>query len=311
MGETVMDILFHEKETQTGGVQYVPFASVPGGSSFNSMISVGRSNVPCLFIGYTGENKVGHQIADFLKGNNISTEYFQIRKGERAAISLAYLNSNGDADYTFYKDEPLASQDYLIPDFTGNDFMLYGSYFAICPGLRTQVSQTLQRANEAGTLIYYDINFRRTYQHKKQELLPVVQENCRLSSIVRGSADDFEILFGTRNPEDIYRQHISPFCPIFMCTAGAGHIQVYTPYNTFDFDVPQIPAEEIVSTVGAGDSFNAGFLCAMHCRGIRKAMLEGMTHGEWASLIANGIDFASQVCRSQDNYIKPASKSVQ
>lgn len=298
-----MDILFHEKENGNNRSEFVPFASVPGGSSFNSMISVGRSKVPCLFIGYTGENKVGHQIADFLQSNHISTDYFQIQKGERAAISLAYLNSNGDADYTFYKDEPLASQDYLIPDFTSNDYMLYGSYFAICPGLRSQVSQTLKTAHEAGTLIYYDINFRRTYQHRKQELLPVVQENCSLSSIVRGSADDFEILFGTRNPEEIYRQHISMFCPIFMCTAGAGHIQVFTPDSTYDFIVPQIPAEEIVSTVGAGDSFNAGFLCALHREGIRKEMLLTMERDQWEQMIANGISYASQVCRSQHNYI--------
>lgn len=310
MGETVMDILFHERKDENGKAVFVPFASVPGGSSFNSMISIGRSRVPCLFVGYTGENKVGHQIADFLQENNISTEYFQIRPGERAAISLAYLNSNGDADYTFYKDEPLASQDYLIPDFTNRDYMLFGSYFAICPGLRTQVGKTLEMAHEAGTLIYYDINFRKTYQHRKEELLPVVRKNCSLSSIVRGSADDFEILFGTRDPDEIYGKHISPFCPIFMCTAGAGLVRICTPRGSFDFDVPEIPAEEIVSTVGAGDNFNAGFLCAMHSRGVRKEMLESMEKENWAALVANGIDYASQVCRSQDNYIKPMVKSV-
>lgn len=299
-----MDILFHEKETETQCIEYVPFASVPGGSSFNSMISVGRSRVPCLFIGYTGDNKVGHQIADFLYNNGISTDYFQIRKGERAAISLAYLNKNGDADYTFYKDEPLASKDYLIPDFTDNDYMLYGSYFAICPGLRSQVSKTLHAAHNANTLVYYDINFRRSYQKRIHELLPVIQQNCRLSSIVRGSADDFEILFGTRDPHEIYNKHISQLCPIFMCTAGAGQIVVFTPEEIFNFIVPQIPANEIISTVGAGDSFNAGFLCAMHQKGIRKEMLCKMKQEQWNSLIANGINYAAQVCRSQHNYIK-------
>lgn len=304
MGETVMDILFREIETVNQSIEYVPFASVPGGSSFNSMISVGRSKVPCLFIGYTGDNKVGHQIANFLHNNGISTDYFQIRKGERAAISLAYLNRNGDADYTFYKDEPLASEDYLIPEFTDNDYMLYGSYFAICPGLRPHVSETLYAAHKANTLIYYDINFRRSYQSRIQELLPVIQQNCKLSSIVRGSADDFEILFGTRNPHEIYNKHISQLCSIFMCTSGAGQISVFTPEEIFDFNVPQIPANEIISTVGAGDSFNAGFLCAMHHKGIRKEMLFKMRQEEWDSLITSGISYAAQVCRSQYNYIK-------
>ena len=305
MGETVMDILFKEIKVDNAVTsEYVPFAAVPGGSTFNSMVSVGRSGVPCKFMGYTGNNRVGHQIVDFMHRNGISTEYFQIRDNERAALSLAYLDSNGDADYTFYKEEPLAATDYSMPEFTEKDYFLFGSYYSICPGLRPQVKDILQTAHDAGTVIYYDINFRRSHSHQKQALLPVIQENCRLSSIVRGSADDFDILFGTRDPEEIYRKHISPFCPIFICTAGAGHIFICTPTGTHDFIVPQIPAEEIVSTVGAGDSFNAGFLCAMHRLSICKADLPKMEHSQWHQLVENGIQYSSQVCRSQDNYIK-------
>ena len=306
LGETVMDILFKEiKDDNAATSEYVPFAAVPGGSTFNSMVSVGRSGVPCKFMGYTGNNKVGHQIVDFMVRNGISTEYFQIRENERAAISLAYLDSNGDADYTFYKEEPLAATDYSMPEFTDKDYFLFGSYYSICPGLRPQVSNILHTAHDAGTVIYYDINFRRSHSHQKLELLPVIQENCKLSSIVRGSADDFDILFGIRDPEEIYREHISAFCPIFICTAGAGHIYICTPKETFDFIVPQIPTNEIVSTVGAGDSFNAGFLCAMYHHEINKDDLQQMDYNQWARLVENGIKYSSQVCRSRDNYIKP------
>ena len=304
MGETVMDILFKEiKDDNSATCEYVPFAAVPGGSTFNSMVSVGRSGVPCKFIGYTGNNKVGHQIADFMHRNGISTEYFQIRDNERAALSLAYLDSNGDADYTFYKEEPLAATDYSMPEFTEKDYFLFGSYYSICPGLRPQVKDILQTAHDAGAVIYYDINFRRSHSHQKQALLPVIQENCCLSSIVRGSADDFEILFGTRNPEEIYHNHISSHCPIFICTSGSGRINIFTPAGRHDYDVPQIPAEEIVSTVGAGDSFNAGFLCALHQQGIRKTDLPNLLPSTWQSLVENGIQYSSQVCRSQYNYI--------
>ena len=306
LGETVMDILFKEiKDDNSETCEYVPFAAVPGGSTFNSMVSVGRSGVPCKFIGYTGNNKVGHQIVDFMHRNGISTEYFQVRDNERAALSLAYLDINGDADYTFYKEEPLAATDYDMPEFTAKDYFLFGSYYSICPGLRPQVKDILHSAYEAGTMVYYDINFRRSHSHQKQELLPVIQENCRLSSIVRGSADDFDILFGTRDPEEIYRKYISPFCPIFICTAGAGRIFICTPKGTYEFNVPQIPIEEIVSTVGAGDSFNAGFLCAMYDYSVCKEDLPDMDHSQWERLVENGIRYSSQVCRSQDNYINP------
>lgn len=305
MGETVMDILFHEQESgdTVHKPRFVPFASVPGGSTFNSLISVGRSGVPCLFIGYTGNNRVGQEIADFLMENNISTEYFQMRENERAAISLAYLDSNGDADYTFYKEEPLAASEYKLPEFTDMDYMLYGSYYSVCGGLRPQVKDTLTAANRAETVIYYDVNLRKSHQHQLDELTPRIMENCALSTIVRGSADDFRVLFGCTAPEEIYRRHISALCPVFICTAGAGHIVICTPAGTYDFDVPLLPKEEIVSTVGAGDSFNAGFLCAMHSRGIRRKDIPVMDRDGWAALVARGTEYASQVCRSRDNYI--------
>lgn len=40
-GETILDILFRQGQ---------PVAAVPGGSTFNSIISVGRSGVPCAFV---------------------------------------------------------------------------------------------------------------------------------------------------------------------------------------------------------------------------------------------------------------------
>ena len=53
MGETIMDIIFH-------GAQ--PTAAVPGGSSFNSIISIGRAGIPAVFVGETGHDEVGRPI---------------------------------------------------------------------------------------------------------------------------------------------------------------------------------------------------------------------------------------------------------
>ena len=87
-GETILDILFKNNQ---------PIAAVPGGSSFNCIISLGRAGVPAYFLGETGEDAVGAQIATFLKENHVHTDYFTTRKDVRTAVSLAYLNENNDA----------------------------------------------------------------------------------------------------------------------------------------------------------------------------------------------------------------------
>ncbi len=67
MGETIMDILFQNDH---------PVAAVPGGSSFNSIISIGRTGLPCRFIGYTGKDRVGLNTQAFLSKNGVSIENF-------------------------------------------------------------------------------------------------------------------------------------------------------------------------------------------------------------------------------------------
>lgn len=292
MGETIMDILFKNNQ---------PVAAVPGGSSFNSMVSIGRSHLPCAFVGYTGGDYVGQQIVDFMHLNGISTDYFEVRQGEKSALSLAYLNEDGDANYVFYKDAPRPSATAPVPQLEADDVLLYGSYFAICEGMRGLVTEVQRRAREANSIVYYDLNFRRSHQHEFDVLLPVIHANFRLSTIVRGSADDFDIMYGTRDAEEIYRQHIQPYCPLFICTAGGGRIVVCTPGQTFTFEAPRI--DDVVSTVGAGDNFNAGFICGLLRYDIRRDDLLGLDRQGWQQLIDLGCQYAGEVCRSTDNYI--------
>ena len=50
IGETVLDIIFKDDQ---------PIGAVPGGSVFNSLISLGRSGVHAAFISETGNDRVG------------------------------------------------------------------------------------------------------------------------------------------------------------------------------------------------------------------------------------------------------------
>ena len=300
MGETVMDILFR-KEPGKGSLQ--PFSATPGGSSFNSIISVGRAGIPCAFIGYAGNDRIGHQTQDFLSQNNVQTDWFRLYDGMKSSLALAFLDSNGDAEYNFYKDIPHLQYNWPLPDFTPSDTLLFGSYYAICNGMRQQVKTVVQNASQTGATIYYDINFRRTHINELETLLPVIQWNMQHSSIVRGSADDFDIMYGTRDAYQIYNNFIQPYCNSFIYTAGAGRIVVFSNGQRFDFKADEIPAEKIVSTVGAGDNFNAGFLCELIRSGLNNGNICQLTEAQWSALVQTAIHFASAVCQSSENNI--------
>jgi fructokinase len=58
-----------------------------------------------------------------------------------------------------------------------------------------------------------------------------------------------------------------------------------------------------VSTIGAGDNFNAGMMAAIYINEIKKDQLEIMGEEMWSKVVSMGVDFASEVCMSYDNYI--------
>jgi len=296
VGESILDILFRDGQ---------PVAAVHGGSSFNSIISVGRSGVPCTFVGYTGADTVGQQTVDFLQSNGVGTDHFQLRQGEKSAVSLAFLSENNDASYLFYKEPPHVASSWTLPTMEHGDVLLYGSYYAACTGMRPLITQLLERAAQAGAIVYYDLNFRRNHSSEQNTLMPAIQENLRQSTIVRGSTDDIEVLFASRDARVIYNMYISRDCPNFICTAGAGQIIVCTPSGCYDFQAP--PIDDVVSTVGAGDSFNAGFACALVWEGIMPEDLSNIGRETWQRLIATACRFAGETCRSTENYIKPIS----
>ena len=294
IGETVMDILFKEDK---------PIDAVPGGSAFNSVISIGRVGVPCAFIGYTGKDHVGDLTVDFLKTNGVDVRFFEQKDKVKSCISLAFLDERGDAHYVFYKDTPVSNSllDRKL-GFQAGDILLLGSYYAVSAGTRSQIKGVLDAAATAGAIVYYDLNFRSSHKDELPELMPAILDNFRRATVVRGSADDFEVMWGERDARKIYKEHIARYCRIFICTSGAGRITVCTPDAAWDFDAQQVA--DVVSTVGAGDNFNAGFLCALFRRQIS---LSGcIEKADMAPLIESGVRFASAVCRSTENYV-PAS----
>lgn len=297
IGETVLDIIFRDDQ---------PSAAIPGGSTFNAMISLGRTagrdfpGTPVLMVTETGDDHVGDIVTSFMKDNGVCTTAVTRNRGTQTHISLAFLDRDNNAQYEFYKDHGSAS---LQADkvsgisFGKDDLVLFGSYFAINPRIREYTRMLIQQAHDAGAVLYYDINFRKSHIADLPETLGNIIENCKLSDIVRGSDEDFGYLFGTEDPEEIYERHISSLCGNFICTCGSNPVHVFTGGRHLTFSVPPV---ETVSTIGAGDNFNAGFLYAMLALGIGKGAL---TEADWESMTAIAGQFSAEVCRSMFNYV--------
>ena len=61
---------------------------------------------------------------------------------------------------------------------------------------------------------------------------------------------------------------------------------------------------ETISTIGAGDNFNAGFIYGLVKYGITREMLEtGVSEELWDQVIAEAQQFSANVCQSINNSV--------
>ena len=279
IGETVLDILFKNDQPQK---------AVPGGSTFNSIVSLGRAGVPCAMVTDVGGDHIGDIICNYLKDNGVSPEYVCRHENVKSHITLAFLDENNDAQYVFYKDHASVSLDSKLPKICKDDVVLFGSFFAINPAIRPVVGGLLRDAQKAGAWLYYDVNFRKNHIADLPQVLPNIEENMSLANVVRGSMEDFGYMYDLHDGEAIY-ERVSRYCKTLILTDGAKTIRVYTPESKETYPVKQI---ETVSTVGAGDNFNAGYIYAM---------LQG-SH-DLAARIAMAQRWSQDVCRQIGNNI--------
>lgn len=293
IGETILDIIFKNGR---------PTQAVPGGSTFNSMVSLGRLGLPVRFITEIGNDTVGNIILDFMRANGLSTENIDLFDDgyAQSPISLAFLNENNDARYAFYHNYPQKRLDFVWPIVEADDLVIFGSYFAVDPLLRDKIQEFISYAHEQKAIIYYDVNFRKSHAHEAMRIMPAFIENLEYADIVRGSAEDFEILLHENNPEKLYRRRIAFDTPNFIFTDGGNGVDVFCRDGHRHLDTPPI---KTVSTIGAGDNFNAGILFALWHNNITREELPTLPIDRWEEVAKHGIAFASEVCQSFDNYI--------
>lgn len=293
IGETVLDIIFKDNK---------PVEAVPGGSTFNAITSLGRCGVNTSFISEAGNDHVGKYIIDFLKDNGVNADNISTFPDSKSPVSLAFLNEKNDAEYIFYKDHPHVQLDFTFPDIQPDDIVLFSSFYAVNPVIRPQVVGLLDYARSRGAIIYYDVNFRPAHKDDVIKITPNLIENLDYADIVRGSLEDFATIYKKEDADKVYNAEISFYCKQFIYTQGSQPVEVRSgkelkkSYPVLDTNV--------VSTIGAGDNFNAGFIFGMLKNGITRADLErGLTEAQWDKLINYALAFSADCCKDIFNYV--------
>jgi fructokinase len=125
--------------------------------------------------------------------------------------------------------------------------------------------------------------------HDKAEYVERMNEFARRAGIVRLSDSDFAFLYGGHDYANGAEALFAADTQLFIVTRGIRGAQAWHKRaGAIEVETPQV---EVVDTIGAGDSFQAGLLFALHTMGrIAPQAIAEMTAEE----LKRALTFATQ-----------------
>jgi len=290
IGETVLDIIF--KDLTDVKVR-------PGGSMLNTAISLGRLGLQVNHITTLSGDRSADLLIEFLNQNGVGTQWILRDREIKTSLALAYLDKEQKAEYTFYKDELKKQPELIFPEIKSDDIILFGSFFSLNPNIRSQLSGFLSKAKHSGALIIYDPNFRKPHLPQLPQFLPYINENFGFAHLVKASDEDFENIFNLTNGADAWGKAKLTGVKALIYTKGDQGAELFS--SDYHLTVPGIPVQ-VVSTIGAGDTFSAGLIYALSS-GNRHSSLSEMDKSKWSATIHFANRCAACVCEHFDNYL--------
>ena len=266
----------------------------------NSAVSLGRAGIPVAFASEFGNDSLGDIICSFLEKENVSVEHVLRYENRKSPIALAFLDSGNNAHYSFYEDFPYERILNAGRSFTKKDIVMFGSILASSPVLKEELAKILNDADRAGATILYDPNIRKAYTPDIESIRSLVDNNIRYADIVRASDEDMLSIGECRNADEAYEYVFAAGCECLIYTTAGRGVYLRTPSISKYY---KTPAMRTVSTVGAGDSFNAGIVYTLYMEGLTGEKPENIPSVLWDRMISTGIGFATEVCMSTENYI--------
>ena len=255
-GEALIDML--PRETAGGETAFAPHA---GGAVFNSAIALGRLGVPVEFFTGLSVDLFGDLLRQTLAESRVGSAYAHV---SARPTTLAFVKlTNGQARYVFY-DEGTAGRMLTEADLPPLGMavaaMLFGA-ISLIPEPCGSTYEALMARDHSTRVTMLDPNIRPDFIPDKERHRARMMRMVAMADIVKLSDEDLAWFGEEGSPDEIARRWLAKGPKLVLLTRGADGASGYTG----DYAV-HVPSKrvQVIDTVGAGDTFNAGVLASLH-----------------------------------------------
>ncbi|SDW50880.1 carbohydrate kinase family protein [Roseicitreum antarcticum] len=255
-GEALIDML--PRETAAGEPAFAPY---PGGAVFNTAIALGRLDVPAGFFSGISTDLFGQILTDSLAASGVDSA-LAVRSDRPTTLAFVTL-TDGQARYAFYDENTamrmLTPQD--LPALPDDVSALFFGGISLVGEPCAQAFAALLDREHTSRVTMIDPNIRPGFITDAARYRARLNAMLAQCDIVKLSDEDLIWLTGAGEIPTLAAAVLDLGPKVVIITEGAEGARAFTARDTV-----HVPARRVtvVDTVGAGDTFNAGFLAALH-----------------------------------------------
>lgn len=287
-GEALIDMI--PAPTLSGDTGFVPHC---GGAVFNTAIALGRLDVPVGLFSGLSRDLFGQQLHAALQASRVKTEC--LARSDRPS-TLAFVELvDGNARYSFFDENSagrmLTTGDIpkLGPDTTA---LFLGGISLACEPC-ADVYATLLTEQGPGRAVMMDPNIRPGFIADRDRFCARLTRMLGHCDIVKLSDDDLDWFDPSARTLEAKVADLQALGPqVVVITRGRNGATGYLKGGA----AVTVPANrvEVVDTVGAGDTFNAGLLARLQARALlQKTALQQISTEDLADAMRFGAKVAA------------------
>ncbi|MDA9431215.1 carbohydrate kinase family protein [Bradyrhizobium sp. CCBAU 51627] len=236
-----------------------------GGSCLNVAIGIARLGAPTGFVGGISTDMFGRMIADHAAASNVTLD-LATRSDHQTTLAFVRIVA-GESHYAFY-DADTAARNWTfrrgsIP-FDAVEAVHVGSTTLVNDQGAAETKAMLADA-QASSTISFDPNCRPNLVKDKPAYLARMTEFARGADLVKMSDVDFAYLFGEEHYQQRANAMLGQGTSLVVITRGnIGAVAWHAKTGQVEVEAPKVT---VADTIGAGDSFQAALLFALHKQG--------------------------------------------
>jgi len=258
-GEALIDML--PRQTEAGEPAFAPY---PGGAVFNTAVALGRLDAPAgLFTGLSND-LFGKMLDQALTASNVSAAH-AIRSDRPTTLAFVQL-TGGQAQYAFYDENTagrmLAPAD--LPALPAEARALFFGGISLVAEPCGSAYQTLMTRAARAHVTMIDPNIRPGFITDETAYRARLDVMLATADIVKISDEDLHWIAGEGDTDTLARDLLDRGPKLVCLTRGAEGASAFTAAHSVTVAADKA---KVADTVGAGDTFNAGILAALHRAG--------------------------------------------